>query len=223
MDWERTYYLNIILNRINYTLVVTVRKKEEKEEKEERVEKVEKVEGKSNSKHKVVTKVVKKVYSSPAEVRMDEKKTLNQFAYPKIYFSIHDFGETFKEIVISCGEELVGVELIAKGEIFSNPVKKHIFRGALSYEAIKHGYSKKQNFSLFAKNQENEKFLQLKGPNGKGEAQMAVQILSVDNNPNNDSSNNSPNQQKQTNEKSNNKNSSNTISISPAKYINGKN
>eukprot|EP01091_Cochliopodium_minus_P010756 TRINITY_DN2923_c1_g2_i1.p1 TRINITY_DN2923_c1_g2~~TRINITY_DN2923_c1_g2_i1.p1 ORF type:complete len:334 (+),score=106.47 TRINITY_DN2923_c1_g2_i1:59-1060(+) len=161
IDWERTYYLNVVINRLTYSLLVTIRRRNENED---------------NKKHKIVHKVTKKVYSSPAEVRMDEKKTEpNQYAYPKIYFSIHDFGETFKDIIVSSHDELVGVELVAKGTIFTKKCKKHIFRGALSYDSIKDGYFIKKKTSFWSKTEEEqEKFLALRGPNGKGEAQMAV-------------------------------------------------
>jgi len=96
-----------------------------------------------------------------------------QMTYPILYFAIDDFNETWKDISLNSEGQLVCVELFACGDFFSpgKSMKTRLFAGALDYDVIKKEYAAKK---WMWSSPTSSHFFDLKGPNGKGAAQMAV-------------------------------------------------
>eukprot|EP01135_Chromosphaera_perkinsii_P003486 Nk52_evm12s245 gene=Nk52_evmTU12s245 len=184
VDWEKTVYLNILLHEFDYRVTVahcTARTKSER--------------------MKGISKTVTKVYPSPSRQRMDVKGTHTEFTYPFIYFALEDFENIFKDIVVSPGE-CVCVELLSqpkvgqanaqnardsieglgkvlgdKGEasIESPDVPSTVlFQGAVGYDALDKAYNKKKTGLDVLVNRKPVRYLMMRGPQCKGEAQMAI-------------------------------------------------
>jgi len=110
INWEETFYLNLILHNFTYTLEVSVRRRDF---------------DKTTNKNKTVItkKVEKRVYASPSKVRMDKSKADKvETCYPFINFEINDFDEAFKDIILSKDDELIAVELFAEGDFFDKKI-----------------------------------------------------------------------------------------------------
>jgi len=183
INWEETFFLNVILHHFQYKIVVSIRKKEENPSPK----------GENSSNLFMQKKIEKTVYASPSKVRMDlrEKAEAVEHTYPLLYFSVNDFSETWKDLVLSQEGELICVELFAVGSLFPEktsvafnaenlpnsvavkPTKIRLFAGALSYEVIKREYGNKRTMWS-----SSIQFFHMQGPKGKGSAQMAVLIVS---------------------------------------------
>jgi len=161
INWEETFFLNTLLHHFEYQMDVSVRvRKHEAESGKKKLE--------------VVKRVSKKVYATPNKIRMDTNKAEEvQLTYPILYFAIDDFNEAWKDISLNAEGQLVCVELFASGDFFvpGKNIKTRLFAGALDYEVVKKEYvAKKWMWSSAT----TSHFFNLKGPNGKGAAQMAV-------------------------------------------------
>jgi len=122
----------------------------------------------------ILNRVSKKVYATPNKIRMDTHKAEEvHLTYPLLYFAIDDFDEIWKDISLNTEGQLVCVELFASGDFFmpGKPIKTRLFAGALDYEVIRKEYIAKKWLWTSAA---TSHFFNLKGPNGKGAAQMAV-------------------------------------------------
>jgi len=165
IEWESTMLLNIILHHFKYIVEVSVRIRENSDP----------------GKLSVIKKVSKKVYAIPSKIRMDDKTKAEEveFTYPYIYFSIGDFDEAWKDIMLTKEGEVVCVELFALGNYFESAfdssfkstTKTRLFAGALDYNIINHEYKSKTGIWTSGTKQ----FFSLQGPGGKGGAEMAVQ------------------------------------------------
>ena len=79
-----------------------------------------------------------RVFASPSRRRMDSKGEAEEMCYPNLFFSIDDFEEIFKELVIRDGE-MVCVELVARDPL-SASLKSVLFLGSVRYELLKQVY-----------------------------------------------------------------------------------
>jgi len=154
--------LNVLLHHFEYQIDVSIR-----------IRKVDIETGKK--KLEVLKRVTKAVYATTNKIRMDMSKAEEvQLTYPILYFAIDDFHEIWKDISLDGEGQLVCVELFGCGDYFSpgSPgIRTRLFAGALDYETIRKEYlSKKWVWSSATESH----FFNLKGPNGKGAAQMAV-------------------------------------------------
>nr|KAG5693298.1 hypothetical protein BaRGS_011619 [Batillaria attramentaria] len=121
-----------------------------------------------------------RVYASPSQREMDNKGTHETITYPNIYFTIDAFEEAFEDLIVR-DSEFVAVELVAsdKGGSF----QAVLFLGSVKYEALKRTYDsrasmtsrmmQRMSFGLY-KDKRRVEFMKLRGPRGKGHAQMAV-------------------------------------------------
>ncbi|XP_035673513.1 uncharacterized protein KIAA0930-like [Branchiostoma floridae] len=164
IDWEETVYLNLILQQFEYQLTCAVCTKE----------------GKELTVHK---RYSSRVYASPNKHRMDRKDTESEVSYPNIFFMIDNFDEVFGDISVQEGE-MVCVELLARYR--QDSFKSVIFLGSIRYEALKKVYDGRasvtskmaQRMSLgLYHGKERVEFVRMKGPQGKGYAEMAVSRL----------------------------------------------
>ena len=183
IDWEKTVYLNIILHEFDYRATVAHCTQRTKTER-----------------MRGISRAVTKVFPSPSRQRMDVKGARTEFTYPFIYFSLDDFEDIFQDIVVA-GNECVCVELVAipkdcngasGGEETSNDkgtgglegedcsAKRGgdktavLFQGAVGYDALSAAYNKKQSGLDVLVNRKPVRYLMMRGPQRKGEAQMAI-------------------------------------------------
>lgn len=172
--WDETLYLNLILHEFEYQLtcsIITVH------HESTRIRQV------------LRTKSVQ-LYPSPNQHRMDKKGQLTDVAYPHIVFSVENFEEVFSDIWLDNVEEKVAVQMVAKNK--DTALNKVVFVGAVGYEAIKDECLRKEKdqpsmgdklmklTGYLGKRSKVDDlsrtyhFLQMRGPDGNGFAEMAV-------------------------------------------------
>ncbi|CAF3492960.1 unnamed protein product, partial [Rotaria sp. Silwood2] len=120
-----------------------------------------------------------KVYASPSHRNMENKGTGEKITYPNIYFTVDNFEDKFCEMVANEGQ-IVCVELVARNPALN--VLRVLFLGSIKYEALKKVYETRattstrvaQRMSLGMYTKRRVEFVRMRGPNGKGHAEMAV-------------------------------------------------
>ncbi|KAG8234121.1 hypothetical protein J437_LFUL007487 [Ladona fulva] len=138
-----------------------------------------------------------KVYASPSRRRMDTKGEVEEMTYPHICFMVDNFDEIFCDILVRDGE-MVCVELVASDR--EGAIQGVIFLGSIRYDALKKVYdarwpmrislfifyhrhnssiggkmAQRMTFGLFSgMSSRRVEFVKMKGPRGKGHAEMAV-------------------------------------------------
>ncbi|KAA0185704.1 hypothetical protein HAZT_HAZT007126 [Hyalella azteca] len=123
-----------------------------------------------------------KVYASPSRRRMDTKGEVEEITYPNVCFHVDNFDEVFCDMQVRDGE-MVCVELVAADH--SGTRQAVIFLGSIRYDALKRVYDARASLSskvaqrmmlgLFSgNNSQRIEFVRMKGPAGKGHAEMAV-------------------------------------------------
>ncbi|XP_033211320.1 uncharacterized protein LOC117169197 isoform X2 [Belonocnema kinseyi] len=164
IDWEETVYLNLVVHQFDYTLTLATCTRTSPKELQ------------------VLRRHSQKVYASPSRRRMDAKGEHEEMTYPHICFMVDNFDEVFCDILVRDGE-MVCVELVASDR--DGAVQGVIFLGSIRYDALKKVYdarsslsskvAQRMTFGLFsgAASQRVE-FVRMKGPQGKGHAEMAV-------------------------------------------------
>uniref|UniRef100_A0A8C3IMW0 KIAA0930 n=1 Tax=Chrysemys picta bellii TaxID=8478 RepID=A0A8C3IMW0_CHRPI len=124
------------------------------------------------------------VFASPSKHPMDSKGEESKISYPNIFFMIDNFEEVFSDMTVGEGE-MVCVELVASDK--SNTFQGVIFQGSIRYEALKKVYDNRvsvaakmaQRMSFGFYKYSNMEFVRMKGPQGKGHAEMAVSRVST--------------------------------------------
>ncbi|XP_058119180.1 serine-rich adhesin for platelets isoform X2 [Anopheles coustani] len=166
VDWEETVYLNLVIHQFNYTLTLAICTRTSPKELQ------------------VLRRHSQKVYASPSRRKMDTKGDSEEITYPHICFMVDNFDEVFHDILVRDGE-MVCVELVATDR--DGSVQGVIFLGSIRYDALKRVYDARQSslgskvaqrmsFGLFSSGgpQTRCEFVRMKGPQGKGHAEMAV-------------------------------------------------
>ncbi|XP_032220552.1 uncharacterized protein KIAA0930 homolog isoform X2 [Nematostella vectensis] len=162
IDWEETVYLNLILHQFEYTLTCAVCTKPHEKEL------------------RILRRISQQVYATPSRRRMDSKGETTEISYPNIFFVIDDFEETFKDFTVK-DNEMVCVELVARDKTES--FKGVVFLGSIRFESLKKVYENRasmatkvaQKMSMgWWKGQSTVEFIKMKGPSGKGHAEMAI-------------------------------------------------
>ncbi|CAF0964617.1 unnamed protein product [Rotaria sordida] len=160
-DWEETTNLNLVLHQFEYTVTIAVCIK-------------------SSNKHlQVIKRLSTRVYASPSRRDMENKGIEEKITYPNIYFIVDNFEDTFCEMIVNEGQ-IVCVELIAKNPVLNE--SRVLFLGSIKYEALKNVYENRattsirvaQRMSLGMYTKQRMEFVRMRGPNGKGHAEMAV-------------------------------------------------
>ncbi|XP_011503562.1 PREDICTED: uncharacterized protein KIAA0930 homolog isoform X2 [Ceratosolen solmsi marchali] len=164
IDWEETVYLNLVVHQFDYTLTLAICTRTSPKELQ------------------VLKRHSQKVYASPSRRRMDAKGDLEEMTYPHICFMVDNFDEVFCDILVRDGE-MVCVELVASDR--EGIVQGVIFLGSIRYDALKKVYdtrsslsakmAQRMTFGLFSGfTSQRVEFVRMKGPQGKGHAEMAV-------------------------------------------------
>lgn len=167
VDWEETVYLNMVIHQFDYTLTLAICTRTSPKELQ------------------VLKRHSQRVYASPSRRKMDTKGEGEEMTYPHICFMVDNFDEVFSDILVRDGE-MVCVELVASDK--DGSVQGVIFLGSIRYDALKKVYDARQSslsskvaqrmtFGLFSSGagpQTRCEFVRMKGPQGKGHAEMAV-------------------------------------------------
>ncbi|XP_047023552.1 uncharacterized protein KIAA0930 homolog isoform X2 [Helicoverpa zea] len=165
IDWEETVYLNLIVHQFDYTLTLAICTRTSPKELQ------------------VLKRHSQKVYASPSRRKMDTKGEGEEMTYPHICFMVDNFDEVFCDIVVRDGE-MVCVELVARGR--GCAAQAVIFLGSIRYDILTRVYDSRQtslstkvaqrmSFGLLGgKTAARCEFVRMKGPSGKGHAEMAV-------------------------------------------------
>ncbi|XP_059486199.1 uncharacterized protein KIAA0930 homolog isoform X2 [Neocloeon triangulifer] len=164
IDWEETVYLNLIIHQFDYTLTLAICTRTSPKELQ------------------VLRRHSQKVYASPSRRRMDTKGDVEEMTYPYVCFMVDNFDEVFCDILVRDGE-MVCVELVASDR--QGSIQGVIFLGSIRYDALKKVYdarsslgnkmAQRMTFGLFSgATTQRVEFVRMKGPQGKGHAEMAV-------------------------------------------------
>ncbi|XP_051911064.1 uncharacterized protein KIAA0930 homolog isoform X1 [Hippocampus zosterae] len=161
IDWEESVYLNLVLQKLDYVVTCAVCTRSD-----------------AGDIH-VHKKKCQEVFASPSKHAMDSKGEESKISYPNIFFMIDNFDEVFQDMSVGEGE-MVCVELVASDK--SNTFQGVIFQGSIRYEALRKVYdnrvsvaakmAQRMSFGFYKFN--NMEFVRMKGPQGKGHAEMAV-------------------------------------------------
>ncbi|KAG5267475.1 hypothetical protein AALO_G00222180 [Alosa alosa] len=161
IDWEESVYLNLILQKLDYVVTCAVCTRSD-----------------AGDIH-IHKKKSQQVFATPSKHPMDSKGEESKMSYPNIFFMIDNFEEVFSDMTVGEGE-MVCVELVASDK--SNTFQGVIFQGSIRYEALRKVYdnrvsvaakmAQKMSFGFYKYN--NMEFVRMKGPQGKGHAEMAV-------------------------------------------------
>ncbi|PAA94211.1 hypothetical protein BOX15_Mlig026296g3 [Macrostomum lignano] len=118
------------------------------------------------------------VFASPSRHCMDGKASREEITYPDIVFSIHNYDDLFTDCVVH-DSELICVELVARDRL--GEFQGVLFLGSVRYEAILDVYQAKSASSFSAyqpstwfRAPRRVEFLRMRGPRGKGRAEVAV-------------------------------------------------
>ncbi|XP_046580369.1 uncharacterized protein KIAA0930 homolog [Haliotis rubra] len=162
VDWEETVYLNIILHQFVYRVTCAVCTRTDEKNLQ------------------ILRKFTQRVYPSPSRRRMDSKGTEEEITYPNIFFTVDNFEEAFQDIIIRDSEN-IAVELLATDK--DGSFQGLIFQGSVKYESLKRVYDARisltskmvQRMSLgWFKGHKRVEYMRMRGPQGKGHAEMAV-------------------------------------------------
>ncbi|KAG8187251.1 hypothetical protein JTE90_019144 [Oedothorax gibbosus] len=162
IDWEETVYLNLILQEFEYTLTCAVCTRTSPKELQ------------------ILKRNSQRVYASPSKRSMDCKGETEEISYPNIFFTVDNYDEIFEDIIVRDGE-MVCVELVAADK--DGALQRVIFLGSIHYDAVKRVYDARASLSSkFAQKvslgwyqgQQRLEFVRMRGPQGKGHAEMAV-------------------------------------------------
>lgn len=156
LNWKQTFFLNLIVH-LPFSLKMSVAIKKDSNNSSRLFSLSGEQQRHENSSFQAINSIAKSVYASPNKLKADSK-SFNEVAYPTIYFSLHDFEEG---LTIKDGEYLC-IELRCRDCI--------LFEGAASFTSIEQVYVKGTLFK-------ETKYITMRGPGGKGLAQVAVDSL----------------------------------------------
>ncbi|CAG0897093.1 unnamed protein product [Cyprideis torosa] len=161
IDWEETLYLNLILHQFEYTLTLATCTR-------------------TGPKHlEVIKRHSEIVHASPSRRRMDSKGDKEEMCYPDVFFMVDNFDEIFSDTLVRDGE-ILAVELVAKDKESCGVIGGTIFVGAIRYDALRKVYDARQSGTsrlasrLGWSSGPRMEFVRMKGPLGKGQAEIAV-------------------------------------------------
>jgi hypothetical protein len=190
--WKETFFLNLIV-QLNCYLTVAVCRRNSINPKEEG--------GNGKPTMSSLLKLyTKQVYALPSKSRVDIKDSTWECSYPLIYYAVEDYEDMFDQLILGENEYLC-VELSASlsnssgektslnGPFLSAPsgTKISLFQGAASYASLvpifKHKSSiKNKRFKLTSTGDNAPEYIMMRGPRGKGHAQVAVSCFTPDKN-----------------------------------------
>lgn len=171
-NWPETFFLNFILHEFEYQVTVAV-----------------------CTVHHMINVLRRKslqVFPSPTKQRMDRKSKESETIYPDLFFSIDDFEQCFRDILIQHEGEKIAVELVAKNEAIG--LTKLVFSGMVDYSAVQQAFFNREkaqstttslatkiaSFTPFKNRiqsfnvEQAAQYIRLRGPRKTGFAELAV-------------------------------------------------
>ncbi|XP_062513253.1 uncharacterized protein KIAA0930 homolog isoform X2 [Corticium candelabrum] len=166
INWEETLYLNIVLQQFQYYLSCAIAVKQD------------------GHPLQIERKLSHYVYASPSHQRMDKKGREATLTYPYVFFTVDNFEKVFETMVVREGQSVV-VELLAVSHNVQSGCNHSaiVFLGSVKYDVLLKVYKSKmpssskvvERMSLgFWKSRDHVHFLRMRGPGGKGHAEIAV-------------------------------------------------
>ncbi|KAH3764140.1 cell wall protein IFF6 [Pelomyxa schiedti] len=176
LSWEKSFLLTMITQLLHYSLTVYVCYNETEE---------------TRKPFQTLSAVQRQVFASPTKVRMDAKVNTTSPAWPFLYFSVEEFGDVWQGISLSQFGEFIAVDLSVSGTVFGIPIKDlSIFRGGIGFSTMQKVFTRPIRSppvntnswfgSIISKlapppqTPVNDKFVEIRGPGGKGLVQMAL-------------------------------------------------
>uniref|UniRef100_A0A1I8GG99 DUF2045 domain containing protein n=1 Tax=Macrostomum lignano TaxID=282301 RepID=A0A1I8GG99_9PLAT len=160
IDVEESVYLNLIMQHFSYTVTCAVCTRTGAKQLQ------------------ILKRFSTQVFASPSRHCMDGKASREEITYPDIVFSIHNYDDLFTDCVVH-DSELICVELVARDRL--GEFQGVLFLGSVRYEAILDVYQAKSASSFSAyqpstwfRAPRRVEFLRMRGPRGKGRAEVAV-------------------------------------------------
>jgi len=162
VNWEESVYLNLIMHHLEYDITCAVCTRL------------------PNQDLKVLCKKTLNVHASHHMRRMDSKGESSDQSYPNIFFIIDSYDEVFEPLSVE-DEEIVCVELTARFKT-EGAIPSVIFLGSVKHEALLNVYDAKttlgtkmvQKMSWMTGNAEHYEYIRMRGPHGKGYAEMRI-------------------------------------------------
>ncbi|XP_065912561.1 uncharacterized protein KIAA0930 homolog isoform X2 [Dysidea avara] len=170
-SWPESFFLNVVLHEFEYRVTVA-----------------------SCTVHHTINVIHKKslkVFPSPTKQRMDRKSKESETIYPDIFFSIDDFEQSFKDVLVKQDGEKIAVELTAINQAIG--LCKLVFSGMVDYSAVYQAFynrekaqtttslaSKIASFTPFKNRSQTfvveqpAQYIRLRGPRKTGFAELAV-------------------------------------------------
>eukprot|EP01012_Entosiphon_sulcatum_P017475 TRINITY_DN22247_c0_g1_i1.p1 TRINITY_DN22247_c0_g1~~TRINITY_DN22247_c0_g1_i1.p1 ORF type:complete len:320 (-),score=62.44 TRINITY_DN22247_c0_g1_i1:32-940(-) len=158
--WQETFYLNVI-TQCHFVLACSVFTRTN-----------------PHDRYHLINRVSKRVYASPVHTSMSSKVDCTE-SYPLIYFTVDDFDSVFSALTVGPHGAL-NVELLVHVPPEFATESLHnvaIFSGSVGYEKLRETFSKKKGSGWnWAKRTEPHQYIDMRGPGGKGRAQVAVSL-----------------------------------------------
>ncbi|KAE8613113.1 hypothetical protein XENTR_v10007574 [Xenopus tropicalis] len=203
IDWEESVYLNLILQKLDYMVTCAVCTRSDAGDIHIHKKKSQQVFA-SPSKHPMDSKGeeskisypniffmidnFEEVCNKPSPYPITAEIACPEHSFPTLRpqadQSSFDWFQVFSDMTVGEGE-MVCVELVARDK--TNTFQGVIFQGSIRYEALKKVYdnrvsvaakmAQKMSFGFYKYN--NMEFVRMKGPQGKGHAEMAVSRVST--------------------------------------------
>ena len=166
VDWEATFLVNLVLNQIEYELVVAVCKA-----------------GGPRVWERAVSVTHYKVFASPESRQMDVKGAATQVCFPNMSFTVDNFDEIFQSTVLM-EDEVLAIELVAWIRGGSRDYMGVVFQGMVEYPRLANAFKKRLTRSATSMSKkriredlrDTVQFLMLRGGHNKGKAQVAMSI-----------------------------------------------
>ncbi|XP_057289640.1 uncharacterized protein KIAA0930 homolog isoform X2 [Hydractinia symbiolongicarpus] len=169
INWEESVYLNMIMHDLDYKLTCAICARL------------------PNQDLKVLSKKTLNVHASHHMRRMDSKGESSDLSYPNIFFIIDSYDEVFESLSVQ-ENEIVCVELTARYK--GNKGHAVVFLGSVKHEALLTVYdaktslgtkiSQKMSLSWMTGVNEHFEYIRMRGPHGKGYAEMRVGLCRDD-------------------------------------------
>uniref|UniRef100_A0A1I8F3B7 Minichromosome maintenance protein 2 n=1 Tax=Macrostomum lignano TaxID=282301 RepID=A0A1I8F3B7_9PLAT len=181
IDLEESVYLNLIMQQFAYTVTCAVCTRTGARELQ------------------ILRRFTSRVFASPSRHCMDGKACREEITYPNIFFSVHNYDELFADCVVR-DSELLCVELVACDR--RGRLQGVLFLGSIRYESVLEVYQARAGggtrggssssapaggqapsgwlfrsvsaASSASVGRRRVEFLRMRGPHGKGHAEVAV-------------------------------------------------
>ncbi|KAK8775713.1 hypothetical protein V5799_030941 [Amblyomma americanum] len=153
LHWEETVYLNLIVQQLEYTLTAAACLRT------------------GNQHLQVLRRRSQRVYASPTRHSMEDKGDTEEVAYPDIFFAVDNYEEAFQGLSLRPGE-LLCVELCARRR--DGPQAALLFLGCVAHEPLARTLARADAASAAAAVRGRCHFVALRGPQGRGQAQVAL-------------------------------------------------